>query len=362
MSSHIVALGLGGGYGGGPSGVELDGTDHRQIRSLLLEQLGGFLDHVHVRSLAGTEGGVGEHTDLRVDAEGTCGLGGLQRDFGKLLGVRVEVDGAVGEHGHMVLEAHEECAGDQLLAGLGLDDLQGRAHGVGGGVHGAGDQAVGVAEHHEHGAEVAGVGQLLAGLLLGHALLGTQLAQLGDHGLQHVLVVHSLEAGAIQVVQAQFLAASQNGVLVAHDDEVHDLALKQVVGRLDDAVLLAFGQHDGLLVALGLAEQAELEGVRGDGRGDVHIERGEHFIGGSVLTEGLQRQILGGFIGERHLRKSPDRQAVLGEGLLNGESVARLASGHEDAEHLVASGLHALDGQLDGLVELVRPTVDGAHG
>ena len=32
-----------------------------------------------------------------------------------------------------------------------------------------------------------------------------------------------------------------------------------VVGRLDDAVLLAFGQHDGLLVALGLAEQAELE-------------------------------------------------------------------------------------------------------
>lgn len=168
----------------------------------------------------------------------------------------------------------------------------------------------------------------MQGLLLGHALLGTQLAQLGDHGLQHVLVVHSLEAGALQVVQAQFLAASQNGVLVAHDDEVHDLALKQVVGRLDDAVLLAFGQHDGLLVALGLAEQAELGGVRGDGRGGVHIERGEHFIGGSVLTEGLQRQILGGFIGERHLRKSPDRQAVLGEGLLNGgkRGAARIRS------------------------------------
>ena len=92
VSGHIVALGLGGGYGGGPGGVELDGTDHRQIRSLLLEQLGGFLDHVHVRSLAGAEGGVGEHTDLRVDAEGTCGLGGLQRDFGKLLGIRVEVE------------------------------------------------------------------------------------------------------------------------------------------------------------------------------------------------------------------------------------------------------------------------------
>ena len=42
--------------------------------------------------------------------------------------------------------------------------------------------------------------------------------------------------------------------------------------------------------------------------------------------------------------------------------MARFASGHEDAEHLVAGGFHALDGQLDGLVQLVRPAVDGAHG
>ena len=42
--------------------------------------------------------------------------------------------------------------------------------------------------------------------------------------------------------------------------------------------------------------------------------------------------------------------------------MARFTAGHENAEHLVAGGFHALDGQLDGLVQLVRPAVDGAHG
>ena len=362
MSGHVVALGLGGGHGGRPGGVELDGADHRQIGRLLLEQLGGLLHQIHVRALARAEGGVGEHADLRVDAEGAGGLGGLQRDFGKLLGVRVEVDGAVGEHGHMVLEAHEERARDQFLARLGLDDLQGGAHGVSGGMHGTRNQSVGIAEHHQHGAEVAGVGQLLAGLLLGHALLGAQLAQFGHHRLEHVLVVHGLESGAPQTVQPQFPAAGQDGVLVAHDDEVHGLTFEQVIGRLDDAVLLAFGQHDGLLVALGLAEQVELEGVRRDRRGDVHVERGEHLVDGSVLAEGLKGQVLGGFVGEGHLRQSPDWQAVFGEGLFDGEGVTRLAAGHEDAEHRIARGAHALDGQLHGFVELVRPSVHGAHG
>ena len=42
--------------------------------------------------------------------------------------------------------------------------------------------------------------------------------------------------------------------------------------------------------------------------------------------------------------------------------MARLAARHKDAQHLVAGGLHAFDGETDGVLELVRPTVDGAHG
>ena len=69
----------------------------------------------------------------------TSSLTAVFRDFGELLGIGVKVDGTVGEHGDMVLETHQERSGYQRCSWLGLDDLQGRAHGVGGGVHGAGD-------------------------------------------------------------------------------------------------------------------------------------------------------------------------------------------------------------------------------
>ena len=267
MTGHIVALGLGSGHGGRPGGVELNRADHGQIRCLLLDDGGGFLHQIHIRPLARTQRGVGEHADLRVDAEGLGGFGGLDGDVGQLLGVRIQVDRAVGEHGHMILEAHEERAGDQRLAGLGLDDLQRRAHGVGGRVDGTGNQTVGLAEHHQHRAEVAGVGQR------------------GDHRGEHLLVVHGLEGGLLQRVEPQLLAAGQDRVLVANDDQVHDVAFDQIVGRLDDAVLLAFGQHDGLLIGLGLAQQAVLEGVRRNRGGERGLKRGQHLIRGHMLVE-----------------------------------------------------------------------------
>ena len=191
----------------------------------------------------------------------------------------------------MVLEAHQEGAGDEPLPGLGLDDLQRRTHGVCGGVDRAGHQTIGVTEHDEHRAEIARVGQLLAGLLFGHALLGAQLAQLGDHGLEDVLVVHGLEACLAQMGQTEFRAPGEDRALVAHDDEVRDLALQQVVGRLDDAVLFAFGQHDRFLVRFGAAEQAVLEGVRGDREVDLDVDGPQDLFGWHVRLEGGERRI-----------------------------------------------------------------------
>ena len=93
----------------------------------------------------------------------------------------------------MVLEAHEERTGHEEVPGLVFDDLQGRTYGVGRGVDGSGNQTVSLAEHHKHGAEIAVVGELLASLFFGHALLGAQFAQLGDHRSEHFLVVLGLE-------------------------------------------------------------------------------------------------------------------------------------------------------------------------
>ena len=261
----------------------------------------------------------------------------------------------------MVLEAHEERAGDQRLAGLGLDDLQRRAHGVGGRVDRAGDQTVGLAEHHQHRAEIAGVGQRLAGLLLGHALLGTQLAQLGDHGGEHFFIVHRLERGLVQRIEPQLPSTGQDRVLVADDNQVDDVTLEQIVGRLDDAVLLALGQHDGLSVGLGLAQQAVLERVRRDRSGIRGVQRRNDLGGGHVGVERGSGGVGVFGIGEVHRRNRPDRD-VTGQRGLDLVGVLIRAAGHEHAQHLGAGLAHHGGAGGHGVLDLLRGAVDGAYG
>ena len=161
----------------------------------------------------------------------------------------------------MILEAHEERAGHEGRSRLGLDDLQCRTYGVGRGVDGSGNETVCFTEHHEHGAKVAVIGELLACLFLGHALLGTQLAQFGDHRSEYFLVVLGLELRLFKGFESKLLTAGENAFLVSDDDQIDDITLEQIVGCLDDAVFGSFRKHDGSLVCLGLAQQAVLECV-----------------------------------------------------------------------------------------------------
>ena len=69
------------------------------------------------------------------------------------------VDGAVGHGEHFVLAGsggtdHDEAGRDDLVAWLGLDELQRGTDRVGRGVGSAAEQAVGLAHLDEHGAEV----------------------------------------------------------------------------------------------------------------------------------------------------------------------------------------------------------------
>ena len=115
--------------------------------------------------------------------------------------------------------------------------------GVGGGVAGAGDQAVGVAHLDHHGAVVGGVHDLGAGLLDGDALLGAELGELLGVGLMVGGV------GARGVDDGDALDVDLVGV--AQDDEVRQVLLDDLLGGLDGARVLALGQHDRLLVRLG---------------------------------------------------------------------------------------------------------------
>ncbi len=100
------------------------------------------------------------------------------------------------------------------------------------------------------------------GLFLGHAFLGAQLAEPGNHRHEYRLVVFGLEFGLFQGFQSQLLAAGENGFPFADDDHIDDVTLQQIIGGHDDTVFRAFRKNNGFLVGLGLAQQTVLERIR----------------------------------------------------------------------------------------------------
>ena len=223
-------------------------------------------------ALAGTLGGEAQDSDLRVDAEQLCGLGSLDSDLSQLgssrdldlagclvdgIGV-VDVDSAVA-HGDALqalfaaIAVQNEAGAHQVSTLLGLDQLQSGADGIGGGVGGAAQQAVGLAHLDQHGAEVVGLlqqcGALLSGLLA--------LAQL-DHGVDHliktgvVLRVNDLSSGNIETTgSGSSLALS---LVADHHDLQHALS-QQLACSLQDAGVIALGKNDRLGVCLQLGHQ-----------------------------------------------------------------------------------------------------------
>ncbi len=130
-----------------------------------------------------------------------------------------------------------------MRAGLGLDQLQGGAHGVGGGIGGAAQQSVGLAHLHQHGAEVVALLQGGAAVVLAHLALA-QLHHLADH------LVHTVIGGGIQDrcagdVKAVLFSGGLHLVHIAHQDHVHQVLLHQAGGGLLDAGVRALGEDDG---------------------------------------------------------------------------------------------------------------------
>ncbi len=186
---------------------------------------------------------------MRLDAahKGGPGVSGGDGDLGELVGGRVDVEAAVGEDQRTVgaelrgVGAHHEEGRDQLGTRGGLKDLQRGAQGVGGGVAGAGDQAVGVTHLDHHGAKVGGVHHLGASLLDGDALLGAELGKL----LRVLLVL----LGIARIDDGG--AGNVDLVGVAQDDDLCQALLDDLGGRDDGARILALGQDDRLKVGLG---------------------------------------------------------------------------------------------------------------
>ena len=226
----------------------------------------------HGAALAGALGGEAQHSHLRVDAEQLCGAGSLHSHLCQLgssrdldlagslidgIGV-INVDSAVA-HGNALqtlfaaVAVQNKAGAHQMCALLGLDQLQSRTDGVGGGVGSAAQQAVCLAHLHQHGAEVVGLlqqgGALLSGLLA--------LAQL-HHGADHlietgvVLRVDDLGSGNIKVTGG---GSSLALCLVAHHNDLQHALGQQLACGLQNAGVIALGEHDRLGICLQLCYQ-----------------------------------------------------------------------------------------------------------
>ena len=247
MAGHLGVRALGAGHAGRDGGVELQLAVHIQIGGQGLESAAGIAHLVHILALAGTQGGIAEVSHLGIDAEDLGGGGGLQADLHQLILGGLDVDGAVA-HGQNLAVAggrgtdQNEAGGHDLVAGLGLDDLQGGTDRVGGGIGGAAQQSVGIAHLHQHGAEVVGLLEELAALLLTHLALA-QLHQGGDH-LLHVgegLGINDLSAPD---VEAGFLGSGLDLVEIAHQHRGQEGTGQQAGGRLQNAGIRALSEDN----------------------------------------------------------------------------------------------------------------------
>ena len=92
-------------------------------------------------------------------------------------------------------------------------------------------------------------------------------------------------------VEAERGAAGAHGVLVAEQDELGDAAAQQDVGGLEDAVVLALGQHDVAAVRSGPLHELELEHQRRAHLGRRHVDGPQQASAWSTRSEKRRRAV-----------------------------------------------------------------------
>ena len=250
------------GDGGIGRGVVLDRPLDEQVGRALAHERGRRAHLVDVGARARLARRVGEHRHPRLDAELRGGAPPTRSRCRRAARGRVGDDGAVAVDEHAVGEAMRNTLETTATPGRVLMISKRRADRVRGRVRRARHHAVGEAEVHHHRAEVGDVGHDVARLLDRDALVRAQLARTPrrtaraarDRGLRTV---------GGRDVDAEPGGARADLALVAEQREVGDRRAEQRVGRLQDAVVVALGQHDVLALASAPARAASYSNISG---------------------------------------------------------------------------------------------------
>ena len=107
----------------------------------------------------------------------------------------------------------------------------------------------------------------------------------------HSSLVRGLSTVRCRQVDAEFGCAGADLRLVAEDGQLGDIALQQPARRLEDAVVLALGQHDALAVRSRPVQQLVGEHLRGDDRRDRNRQLRKQIRGVDVGVHQLDRGV-----------------------------------------------------------------------
>ena len=250
MPCHLAVGSLRGAHGRHHGRVGLQLAIKRQLGGKFARDGRGLGNFGLVIVFRGSVRGMRQHGHYRLGADEVLPRPrGVHGNVGKLLGVGLNLQAAVAEQERAVLAVfavrhhHDEEAADQLHARGGLQDLQAGAQHVAGCVARAGNHAVGTAGLHHHDAEVQHVLHRFGGLFRGHALVLAQLVErVGELG-------GKLGRARVDQLRAFEVAPRCLDALdVAQDDEVRHILRQDSLGGFKRARVVAFCQHDGLLV------------------------------------------------------------------------------------------------------------------
>ena len=175
-------------------------------------------------------------------------LGRLNGDLHQIILGRINIDGTVTEQISLIAANEHETGTDDLVAGLGLDQLKCRTYGVCSRISSSSKKAVTLAHLNKHGAKIVALGQSLADLLLCH-LAFSKLHHLRNHGI-HLRIGQGIYDLALVNIIITRCRGSLNLVHITQKNNAKDTFCRQSGGGIKNTAVRSLCINDGSRILL----------------------------------------------------------------------------------------------------------------
>ena len=216
--------------------------------------------------MTGALGGVGKESNSGIHAEGLGSNSGLVGDLSQLIGSSADnitflvqsvfvgdIQTAVSKALHIIILDEDEAGGTHGVAGSGFKKLQCSTDSVSGGVHCAAEVSINHTGLQQHGAEVVGLHEGGACLVLSE-LAVTSL----DHNLDHdvnMLILMGVDNFNASDIAACSDSSAFDDLLIADKNGAQNTLISQAACSLNDTCIGALCKGDGTILTFKYANK-----------------------------------------------------------------------------------------------------------